>query len=116
MGILRRSWRFNVTTCGLAIAAFGMVCAPVGASAQRKPPQTVLTIHWGAEDFPGTAVFDAAIHDALRARLDAPINYFAEYLESEIFPDAASPALRDYLQRKFKGRRIDLVIANTIPV
>ena len=43
-----------------------------------------------------------------------PIDYFAEYLESDLFPEEqASAALEDYIHRKFQGRRIDLVIAVT---
>ena len=41
-----------------------------------------------------------------------PVNYFAEYLESEEFPaETASIALRDYIHQKFEGRHIDVVIA-----
>ena len=76
----------------------------------------MLTIHWGSEDFPGTAVADAAIREALQSRDDAPVNYYAEYLESETFPsEPATLALRDYIRRKFEGRRIDVVVANTTP-
>jgi signal transduction histidine kinase len=93
----------------------GTTDAPVFAQPARPSP-TVLTIHWGPEDFPGTAVLDAAIHDALRGHDNLPINYYAEYLESETFkPEVADPALRDYIQRKFAGRRIDVVVANTTP-
>ena len=96
-------------------AAVGTTVASLFAQA-AKPTPTVLTIHWGAEDFPGTAILDAAIHDALRGRDNVPINYYAEYLESETFPpEVADPALRDYIQRKYAGRRIDVVVANTTP-
>jgi ABC-type uncharacterized transport system substrate-binding protein len=83
------------------------------ASGQERP-QTVVTIHWGAEDFPGTAVLDAAIREPLQSRPDVPINYFAEYLESEAFP-ASSPPLRNYIREKYADRRIDVVIASTTP-
>ena len=46
----------------------------------------------------------------------APVNYYAEYLESETFPsELATLALRDYIRRKFDGRRIDVVVADTTP-
>jgi signal transduction histidine kinase len=76
----------------------------------------VLTIHWGPEDFPGTSVLDAAIRKVLQSDEAAPVNYYAEYLESEILPAAAaSLALHDYIRQKLAGRRIDVVVANTTP-
>ena len=110
--------RRRVRSCLLAIAFAFVAPAWVGstASGQTAPPRNVLTIHWGAEDFPGTAVLDAAIRDVLHSDPAQPVNYFAEYLESEVFPAAtASLGLHDYIRQKFAGRRIDVVIANTTP-
>jgi ABC-type uncharacterized transport system substrate-binding protein len=103
-----------VVTAGVAVIA-PVWLSPI-AVAQEALPRTVLTIHWGAEDFPGTAVIDAAIRKALQSRATAPVNYYAEYLESETFPsELATLALRDYIRRKFDGRRIDVVVADTTP-
>ncbi len=85
---------------------------PAGASGQVLSPRTVLTIHLGAETFPSSPILDAGIREALAARSDVPVDYFAEYLESDLFPgEDASLAFRDYIRRKYQGRRIDLVIA-----
>ena len=47
---------------------------------------------------------------------DLPIDCFVEYLESGLFaPEDASQALSDYIHRKYRGRRIDLVIAIADP-
>ena len=74
--------------------------------------QTVLTIHWGSESDRATASLDGAIQRALLTNAALPINYFAEYLETEEFPaETASQALRDYIRRKYEGRQIDVVIA-----
>jgi signal transduction histidine kinase len=82
-------------------------------SAAQGRARTVLTIHWGTEDFPGTQDIDAAIRAVLLSDMNAPVNYYAEYLESEEFPaEAASTALRDYIRRKFDGRRIDIILTN----
>jgi len=93
------------------------LCAPAlatSASAQVVSPRTVLTIHLGAENFPSSPILDAAIRESLASRPDVPIDYFAEHLESDLLPEEqASQALKDYIQRKFQGRRIDLVIAVT---
>ncbi len=100
----------------VSVAAIAAVWLPPIAVAQEASPRTVLTIHWGAEDFPGSAVLDGAIREGLQSRADAPVNYYAEYLESETFPtELATLALRDYIRRKFDGRRIDVVVADTTP-
>jgi signal transduction histidine kinase len=104
----------GVLVGAIALTAQLSWCPP--ASAQDPGARTVLTIHWGAEEFPGTITLDSAIRDVLLAPSGTPVNYYAEYLESEVFPAAmAASALHDYIARKFEGRRIDAVIANTTP-
>ena len=99
----------------IALAAMlGSPPACPGASAQEAPVRTVLVIHSGAESFPANPVLDTGIREGLKSRPDVPIEYFAEYLESDMFPEReASLAFRDYILRKFRGRRIDVVIAIT---
>jgi signal transduction histidine kinase len=105
--------RAHVVVFALAAA----LCAPTlgtSASAQEVSPRTVLTITLGAESYPSNPILDAAIRASLASRPDVPIDYFTEYLESDLLPeDLASPALKEYIHRKFRGRRIDLVIALT---
>ena len=87
---------------------------PANAAAQSLVPKTVLTIHSGAENYPANPPLDAGIREALESRSDLPIDYFAEYLEADLFPgDSALLAFRDYIRRKYEGRRIDVVIAIT---
>ncbi len=103
-----------VATVGAAVVA--AVWLSPFAVAQEVVPRTVLTIHFGSEDFPGSSAIDGAIREALQSRADAPVNYYAEYLESEAFPsEPATLAMRDYIRRKFDGRRIDVVIADATP-
>jgi signal transduction histidine kinase len=84
------------------------------SSAETKPPLTVLTIHSGAENYPSNPLLDAGIRDALESRPELLIDNFSEYLEQNLFPDGeATLAFKDYLQRKYQGRRIDLVITIT---
>jgi signal transduction histidine kinase len=107
--------RMRAHVVALALAA--ALCASTGgtsASAQAVSPRTVLTITLGAENFPSSPVLDAAIRESLASRPDVPVDYFAEHLEADLFPEEqASTALKDYVRRKFQGRRIDLVIAVT---
>jgi signal transduction histidine kinase len=98
----------------LALAA---LCTPMlclSASAQALAPRTVLTIHEGAENFPANPLLEAGIRETLKSRPDLPIDYFAEYRESDDFPqEDASRAFADYIRRKYQNRRIDLVITTT---
>jgi signal transduction histidine kinase len=102
----RRLWR--IATLTLALATY--VCA---AEAQPQPRRTVLVVHWSPEEFPINPRRDAAIREMLLAPPET-IDYFAEYLESDRFTEPqASKSLRDYIQEKYQGRRIDLVVAVT---
>jgi signal transduction histidine kinase len=97
--------------------ALAALCTPVlrtSAFAQVVSSKTVLTIHEGAEYFPVNPLLEAGIHETLKSRSDLPVDYFAEYLESDEFPQGeASRAFEDYIRRKYQGRRIDLAIATT---
>ena len=99
----------------LAFAA--TLCVPppcTSAPAQVVSPRSVLIIHSGAETFPANPLLDAGIREVLASRPDLPIDCFSEYLESDFFPgEEAALAFRDYIGRKYQGRRIDLVIAIT---
>ena len=95
----------------LALALMGPA-----ASAPPRSVRTALAIHWSSEDYPSNPVVDGAIRQALHSRDDVPVDYFSEYLESDRFPDEqATLAFRNYLQGKYQGRRIDVVIAITDP-
>jgi PAS domain S-box-containing protein len=85
--------------------------APVPVSVRN-----VLAIYWSSEDFPSTTVLEAAVRHTLRSAGDIPVDYFAEYLESDRFsPDVAFESLRDYIQQKYRDRHIDVVIAVAEP-
>ena len=86
------------------------------AGAQAPSARTVLTVHWSAEDFPTTPLLDEAIRRTVLSGSDTPVDYFAEYLESDRFaPEDASAALADYIRRKYRGRHIDAVVAVSDP-
>ena len=81
------------------------------ASAQRQPTPYVLGVYWSSEDSPANAAVDAALRQVF-SRSAVPVEYSAEYLESDRFPaQEASMALRDYIRQKYQGRRIDVVLA-----
>jgi len=110
----RRGWRRVLSVVGLTFLMMVSLCGTVWATA--RAPRTVLAIHWSTEDFPSSALTDATIRNLLTADSNAPIDYNAEYLESDRFPEEqAMHALRDYIKEKFEGRRIELVIAIAEP-
>jgi PAS domain S-box-containing protein len=83
-----------------------------GPAAQTPAARNVLAIHWSSEDFPAGAQVDAAIRDVLLGRPDLPVDYYAEYLESDRFPEEeVSLALRDYIRVKYRDRPIHVVLA-----
>src|SRR5688572_30226196 len=100
----------------VALAILGTTWTPPAIAAQERPRRTVLAINWGPEDFPITPAVNEAIQKGLRSDPDIPIDYFVEYLESGAFPaDTAAQSLADYIRQKFRGRRIDVVIAVADP-
>src|SRR5687768_8743423 len=101
-----------------AVALAVMTSEAIGAqlTAGAKPRYTVLAIHWGPEDFPSNYVINAAIRQGLASDANVPIDYFTEFLESDLFdPTIAAEALAEYIQRKYRGRRIDVVMAIADP-
>ena len=101
--------------CVVLTLAAAMLCASTrSAEAQAAPPRSVLTIHAGAESFPSNPLLDAGIRERLAPGSSVPIDYFAEYLESDLFPsEEALLAFTQYIQKKYRSRRIDVVIAMT---
>src|SRR5688572_8500456 len=100
----------------VALLFFASTLTSATISAQERSHRTVVAIHWGPEDFPITATVNEAIQRGLRSDADIQIDYFVEHLESDAFPaDVASQALADYIRQKYRGRRIDVVIAIADP-
>ena len=96
-------------------ACIGATATGSQVPAPPRAAKTVLAIHWGPPDFPVSPGVNEAIRESL-ATYDGPIDYFAEYLESDrIATEDATQALADYIRQKYRGRRIDLVLAIADP-
>jgi len=107
VGALARLALSTLAATWLALSAASPVAAEEASS------RTVLTVYWSSDSFGGTHELNSAIQDALRPHPER-IDYFAEYLESDRFRDEdISMALRDYIRRKYRDRKIDVVIAIT---
>ena len=61
---------------------------------------------------PAIVAVDAAIRSTLESQLQAPVTFYTEYLDLNLFPGAAPEAeLRTLLRRKYATRPLDLVLA-----
>jgi len=99
----------------LLFLAVATVCAlPALAGAQASPrTRTVLLLR--QTDLGGSlrARFDAAFTEALRSEKSAPIELFAENIETERFP-GAEQAFAQYLAKKYSARTIDVIVTQGI--
>ena len=85
-----------------------------GPRPRRRPPRTVLSIHWGPEDFP--ANFSSWTRRFARpdvARDDAGRLLRRISRDRDFSVGSGVGGTRDYIRRKFEGRQIDVVIAMT---
>jgi signal transduction histidine kinase len=104
----------SLTCVVSAVALLASVGISPAASAQSRSVRTVLAVHWSSEDYPSNPVVDGAIRRVLLSHDEEPVDYFAEYLEFDRFPnEPVTVAFRDYVQKKYHGRRIDVVLAIT---
>lgn len=104
------------TVLAAATALVIVLAAPPVASGQPRAGATVLTIHTGEVDYPINPLLDAGIRHALLADAARPVSYFAEYLELDRLSEVrTASALSDYIEHKYAGRRIDVVIAMRDP-
>jgi len=84
------------------------IAQPVPAS--RK----VLVLYWYNKDYSWNVAFDQSFKDVLRSDKSLNVDYYAEYLETDRFPEGEqSAALHDYLQRKYRDHQIDLIVATS---
>ena len=84
----------------------------VGQAQSSLAGKRVLVLYWYNKDYPGNVAFDETFQSTLKALGSNQIEYYPEYLESNRFPgDEQSAVLRDYLQRKYADRTVDVVVA-----
>ena len=87
------------------------VCSAVAQ--HRSTPKRVLVLYWYDKDFIFNNLFDRGFQAALKSAADGSVEYYAEYLESNRFPGERQQLfLRDYLQQKYAGRTLDVIVAS----
>jgi len=77
-------------------------------------PKRILVLYWYNKDHPWNVNFDQSFQAVLRSARRGAVEYYAEYLESDRFPEQhQSVVMHDYLRKKYRDRDMDVVIANS---
>jgi PAS domain S-box-containing protein len=86
----------------------------LAAQAEGSSPKRVVVFYWYDKDYPWNVMFDQSFQAALHSAGSPPIEYYAEYLETNRFPaEKSSQLLHDYLRQKYSDRKIDAVVATS---
>jgi PAS domain S-box-containing protein len=77
-------------------------------------PKRVMVLYWYGKDFPGHVRWEQSFQAALQTSPGGTIEYYPEYLEENRFPgEHQSETLRNYLQQKYEGRTVDVIVAQS---
>src|ERR1700752_1854954 len=89
---------------------------PVVKSQEFAPTRKVVVLYWESKDFSGNISFDQGFQAGMRSEPSGQWELFNEYLDSTRFPgEHQEELLRDYLREKYKGQKIDAVVATPDP-
>jgi len=95
----------------LVCLLFVLLSAWATNGAAEQAPKTVLLLYGEATTLPGATALDEEIRTQL-PKAAGPIHFYTEHLDAAWFPNpAVQRGIADVLRRKYKGRKIDLVIA-----
>src|SRR5262245_33697580 len=98
----------------VSLVWIALLLFPSATRAQFAGPKRVLVLYWYNKDYPWNVNFDRTFQAALGAAGPGRFEYYPEYLESNRFPgENQSQLFRDYLRKKYAGRSIDVVVANS---
>jgi PAS domain S-box-containing protein len=77
----------------------------------ESQPRRVLVLYWYGIENPATITFDQQVQAVLRRQGLGEFVHHAEYLEAGRFPgEEQQRTLRDYLRRKYRDRKIDVIL------
>ena len=100
-----------------AMVCFVVLLSVLASSVRAQPKaatKKVVVLYWYNKDYSWNVSFDQTFQDTLRAYPAANIEYYAEYLESDRFPEEKQSALlHRYLRQKYGDRIIDAVVATS---
>ena len=95
----------------LVIAAFASL-GPVAPASAAQAQKQVLVLYSTSRDAPMSNAGDRELPRILEEGLSGDVAFFSEYIDQGRFPDAGyQTAFKDFLAVKYRGQRIDLIIA-----
>ena len=99
-------------TCRQLLACVLFVLALVALAGRAHARPHVLLVFDEDKDLPGLAIINQNIQRILRTEFDERVEFHSESLNTSQFQSPHhQTVLRDYFQRKYQGRQIDLIVA-----
>jgi PAS domain S-box-containing protein len=81
---------------------------------QAQPTRKVLVLYWYNKDYSYNVNFEQNFQETLKSAAGETVEYYAEYLETDRFPEEKQlDYLHDYLRQKYADRKIDVLVANS---
>jgi signal transduction histidine kinase/ABC-type uncharacterized transport system substrate-binding protein len=87
--------------------------APLAGAAAPERPVSVLLVYAEQRTAPAVIAQDEALRAALQAGLPHGVFFHTEYLDATPLPASAQESLVTFLEDKYRGRPIDLIVAST---
>ena len=99
-----------------SVLVVAMSTGAAGLGAEGEPQKRVLVLYSDRIDLPGNIVVDRVLRVELQKHFGLALDLHGEYVETARFPgEEQALALRDFIQRKYAGRRFDAVIGVARP-
>jgi PAS domain S-box-containing protein len=109
-GFLATGWLCLLLAAGAPIP--GEAQAPEPSSGSRRAQKHVVLLYSESRLLPAVAAIDDALRGALEAGSPDDLYFYVEHLDLSLFDHGVPQReLRDLLRRKYRGRRIDLILA-----
>ena len=98
----------HILPIALVVATTGGATPLDGSQGQKQ----VLVLYSARRDMQIAKVGDRELPRILENDLHQPVDYYSEFMDIPRFPDAEyEEAFRDFLLRKYKGQRFDVIVA-----
>jgi signal transduction histidine kinase len=111
--VFRRKHRL-FAPCELLLVACVLILATASTvRSQKVAPKRLVVLYWDNKEFPGNVRFEESLKAQLQLDRRQDVEYFPEYFEFSRFPEESHKvSFRNYLQSKYSGRSVDVVVAS----
>jgi signal transduction histidine kinase len=103
-------WARDARTALAAILVTCAVAGPTAAAQEPVQPVRILLVYGLSPELHEVALFTKQLRLTMRNDVARPVEFYQEYLDLERFPDFA-PRLVDYFDDKYRGYRVDVILA-----